>query len=156
MTRPRQYHSLLGLLARALVRMMTVPEHEPVFGDGVVLLARREGIATIVLNRPGQHNALSSATWQGLGDAVRAADADPSINVLVLRGAGQRAFSAGADIEEFETNRADRSRPQPASGEGRCFRCTCPVVGQRQQSVRMRIKPPEGRRRQDRPIYCAL
>ena len=79
---------------------------ETTFGEGVVVLSRQEGIATVMLNRPGQHNALSSATWKGLGEAVAAADADPSVGVIVLRGAGQRAFSAGADIKEFETTRA--------------------------------------------------
>ena len=86
---------------------MTMTEVDTTFGGGVVLLERRDGIATIVLNRPGQHNALSGATWAGLSAAMRAAEADPSIGVIVLRGAGQRAFSAGADIKEFETNRAD-------------------------------------------------
>jgi enoyl-CoA hydratase/carnithine racemase len=85
---------------------MTMTQAETSFGGGVVLLERRDGIATVLLNRPSQHNALSKATWAGLGDAVRAADADPSVGVIVLRGAGQRAFSAGADIKEFETSRA--------------------------------------------------
>ena len=85
---------------------MAMTEAETAFEGGVVLLQRQAGIATVILNRPGQHNALSGATWAGLGAAVRAADADPTISVIVLRGAGQRAFSAGADIKEFETNRA--------------------------------------------------
>jgi enoyl-CoA hydratase/carnithine racemase len=85
---------------------MTMTQAETIFGGGVVLLERRDGIATVVLNRPGQHNALSKATWAGLGEAVRIADADSTLGVIVLRGAGQRAFSAGADIKEFETSRA--------------------------------------------------
>jgi len=52
------------------------------FGGGVVLLERRDGIATLVLNRPSQHNALSRDTWAGLGEAVQAADADPSVGVI--------------------------------------------------------------------------
>lgn len=97
---------------------MAVPETTPVtatvtpFGEGVVLLSRQDGIATVTINRPGQHNALSSATWKGLGEAVGAADADPSVGVIVLRGAGQRAFSAGADIKEFETTRATEDGAQ--------------------------------------------
>ena len=54
---------------------------ETTFGEGVVVLSRQEGIATVMLNRPGQHNALASATWKGLGEAVAAADADPSVGV---------------------------------------------------------------------------
>lgn len=72
--------------------MTVTPETEILFGEGVVALARREGIATVTLNRPAQHNALSSLMWRGLGEAVQAADADPAVGVIVLRGAGQRAF----------------------------------------------------------------
>lgn len=91
---------------------MTMTEAETTFGGGVVLLTRREGIATVTINRPSQHNALSKATWAGIGEAVRAADADPAIGVIVMRGAGQRAFSAGADIKEFETTRATEENAQ--------------------------------------------
>jgi enoyl-CoA hydratase/carnithine racemase len=91
---------------------MAMADDVTVASDGVVLLDRRDGIATVTLNRPGQHNALSKATWAGLGDAVRAADADPAVGVIVLRGAGQRAFSAGADIKEFETTRATEENAQ--------------------------------------------
>jgi enoyl-CoA hydratase/carnithine racemase len=86
--------------------MTTMTQAETSFGGGVVLLERRDAIATVVLNRPGQHNALSKAMWAGLGEAVRTADAEPAVGVIVLRGAGRRAFSAGADIKEFETSRA--------------------------------------------------
>jgi len=84
---------------------MTTVDAATAFGEGVVLLAQQKGIATVTLNRPRQHNALSQATWAGLGDAVKAADADPTVGVIVLRGAGQRAFSAGADIKEFQSSR---------------------------------------------------
>ena len=44
---------------------MTMTEAETTFGGGVVLLERRDGIATVTINRPSQHNALSKATWAG-------------------------------------------------------------------------------------------
>lgn len=84
---------------------MTKDETTTTFGDGVVLLTQRGGIATVTINRPRQHNALSQTTWAGLGAAVRAADADAEAGVIVLRGAGHRAFSAGADIKEFQSSR---------------------------------------------------
>lgn len=76
----------------------------------VVLLERRGGVATITLNRPDRHNAMSIATWRGIAEAARAADGDPEVRVVVIRGAGQRAFSAGADIGEFEEQRATAAR----------------------------------------------
>ena len=74
--------------------------------EQAVRLERRDGIATIVLNRPERHNALSVATWHGIIDAARVADADPDTGLVVIRGAGRRAFSAGADLGEFEETRA--------------------------------------------------
>jgi enoyl-CoA hydratase/carnithine racemase len=91
---------------------MSITSTEMSFGGGVVLLERDDSIATVVVNRPSQHNALSKATWAGLGEAVQAADADPSVGVIMLRGAGQRAFSAGADIKELETTRAIEENAQ--------------------------------------------
>ena len=74
--------------------------------EQAVRLERRDGIATIVLNRPDRHNVMSVATWRGIVAAARAAAADPDVGVVVLRGAGRRAFSAGADLSEFESTRA--------------------------------------------------
>jgi enoyl-CoA hydratase/carnithine racemase len=66
-----------------------------------VLLETREQIAWITLNRPEAMNALSQQLRAELPAAIRAAEADPEVRVLVLRGAGERAFCAGADIKEF-------------------------------------------------------
>jgi enoyl-CoA hydratase len=74
--------------------------------EAAVLLERRDGIATITLNNPARLNAMSRAIWRGIADAARAADADPESKVVVIRGAGRKAFSAGADISEFEATRA--------------------------------------------------
>ncbi len=62
-------------------------------------------IVTVVLNRPDKLNAISSALWKQLGEAMRALDAEADIGCIVLRGAGDRAFGPGADISEFETTR---------------------------------------------------
>ncbi|MBV7331010.1 enoyl-CoA hydratase/isomerase family protein [Chloroflexi bacterium TSY] len=73
----------------------------------IVLIQRDDDIATVVLNRPEKLNALSKALWVGVGEAMRALSADDDIRCIVLRGAGDRAFSPGADIKEFETERSN-------------------------------------------------
>ncbi|MDE3094688.1 MAG: enoyl-CoA hydratase/isomerase family protein [Chloroflexota bacterium] len=62
-----------------------------------------DGIAWITLNRPQVLNAVNLAMRDALWSAFQAVRDDPEIRVAVLRGAGQRAFSAGADISEFGT-----------------------------------------------------
>jgi enoyl-CoA hydratase/carnithine racemase len=57
-------------------------------------------VATITLNRPQRHNALSQPLVDEIMAAVAQADADPEVRVLVVTGAGGRAFSAGYDIKD--------------------------------------------------------
>lgn len=59
----------------------------------------------IVLDNPARLNALDSAMWEALPRLLAAAVDDPAVRVIVLRGEGGRAFSAGADISEFDTVR---------------------------------------------------
>lgn len=66
-----------------------------------VLLSRADGIAWITLNRPQAMNAVNEDVRRQLPEAVAAAEADAGVRVLVVRGAGERAFCAGADIKEF-------------------------------------------------------
>jgi enoyl-CoA hydratase len=63
------------------------------------------GICTILADNPGRLNAYTRDMWEALPKLIRAAEADPEVRVIVLRGAGTKAFSAGADISEFEGNR---------------------------------------------------
>jgi enoyl-CoA hydratase/carnithine racemase len=68
------------------------------------LLVTADGpVLRVVFNRPAQHNALTWAMWDGLYDACERADDDPGIKLLVLSGAGGRAFVAGTDISQFAT-----------------------------------------------------
>ena len=62
-----------------------------------------DGIAWITLNRPRVLNAANMAMRDELWSALRAVRDDPGVRVAVLQGAGDRAFSAGADISEFGT-----------------------------------------------------
>ncbi len=63
--------------------------------DGAVL--------TVLFNRPEARNAMTFAMYDGLEEACTRADADDSVRVMVLRGAGGRAFVAGTDISQFST-----------------------------------------------------
>jgi enoyl-CoA hydratase/carnithine racemase len=66
------------------------------------LLVERDGPALVVtFNRPQSHNALTFAMYEGLHAACETADADPDVRVLVVRGAGGRAFVSGTDIAQF-------------------------------------------------------
>jgi enoyl-CoA hydratase len=65
------------------------------------------GIVTLTLNRPHKLNALTKSLWRSLGEAVTRLDGDDSVRCIVLRGAGERAFSPGNDIAEFATERSN-------------------------------------------------
>ena len=81
-----------------------------------VRVSRDGAIATVVIDAPARRNALSVEIALGLQDAMAELDADPAIRCVVLRGAGGRAFSAGADISEFATWRANKRRGRIYAG----------------------------------------
>lgn len=66
--------------------------------DGAVTLEAEDGVATLTLDRPAKHNAITDAMAESLIGHCRALDADPSVRVVLLRGAGTRAFCAGMDL----------------------------------------------------------
>jgi len=76
----------------------------------LVDVARDGFIATVVLNRPEKLNALTRAMWRELGEAVTQLSADDALRCLILRGAGEKAFSPGNDIGEFATERANKAQ----------------------------------------------
>ena len=63
-------------------------------------------IATLILNNPQKLNAINLAMWQQLAAHVAEIGADQRIRCVVVRGAGEEAFAAGGDLEEFVTGRA--------------------------------------------------
>ena len=82
-----------------------------------LIVVEREGpVATVVLNQPDKLNALSRDSWSELGQRMRALSADAALRCVIVRGAGDKAFAAGADISEFANVRAD-SRQGRAYGE---------------------------------------
>jgi enoyl-CoA hydratase/carnithine racemase len=67
---------------------------------------KRGAVGWIVFDQPERRNAISGAMWRGIAPAMARFDADPEVRCVAFRGAGTGAFSAGADISEFESNRA--------------------------------------------------
>lgn len=78
--------------------------------QGQVRIARHDAIATVILDRPAKLNALTRPMWRALGAAFESLSADDSVRVIIVRGAGERAFSPGNDIKEFETERANKAQ----------------------------------------------
>ena len=74
-----------------------------------ILVDRSGSIATITFNRPDQRNAISYEMWWKLAEILEDLEADLSTRCVVFRGAGGEAFSAGADIKDFDEHRCDAS-----------------------------------------------
>jgi len=71
------------------------------------LLAKVQGaVATVTIHAPERGNCIDLATWKALPPLFASLDAEPDIRVIILRGSGSQAFSTGADIAEFDTERA--------------------------------------------------
>jgi enoyl-CoA hydratase/carnithine racemase len=98
------------------------------------LVAKKEGaIGWVVFNNPERHNATSYEMWQSLPLVLDAYARDPDVRVIVFRGAGDRAFSAGADISQFKEKRtgADAVAQYNAAADaaGRALReCAKPTI----------------------------
>lgn len=93
----------------------------------LIEVSRAGFIATVVLNRPHKLNALTRPMWQRLGEVFHELSADRELRCIVLRGAGERAFSPGNDISEFATDRGNR---QQASEYGGIMHATAAAIQQ--------------------------
>lgn len=99
-----------------------------------MILTERDGdIAVVTINRPAKRNALDLPMWIALAEAMEAASADHGLRCVLIRGAGEEAFSAGADIGAFGTERGTPEREEVYGREiSRSFqsirRCRHPVV----------------------------
>ena len=81
-----------------------------------ILYSVNNGIATITINRESQMNALTIDTIQEVGEAVKAANSDNSVFGIILTGAGNKAFIAGADIKEFSDFSVEEAEDMSAAG----------------------------------------
>jgi enoyl-CoA hydratase/carnithine racemase len=69
--------------------------------DGSVSVTVRGAVAELLLDRPAKHNAVTPAMAAAIADAARAVDADDAVRIVLLRGAGERAFCAGSDLNSL-------------------------------------------------------
>jgi enoyl-CoA hydratase len=71
------------------------------------MIARKDGgVGWMIFNQPEKHNAMSYAMWQAVPKIIADFESDPAVRVIVLTGAGEKAFVSGADISEFEEKRS--------------------------------------------------
>jgi len=75
--------------------------------DPELLVTFDAPLAWVVINRPAARNALNLAVWRGLAEQLPALTTRADVRVVILRGAGDEAFLAGADITEFPAARSD-------------------------------------------------
>ena len=101
----------------------------------LVLLEREGEIAKVTLNQPAKLNAVNNRMWTRLREIFTELDGDDGLRCVVLAGAGDRAFSVGADISEFEQNRstvekARQYHERTHAAMQAIFCCRHPVIAQ--------------------------
>src|ERR1700733_3573139 len=104
--------SILRSGGREMILGMEHPTAPGATATDTLLLHRDGPVATLTINRPDRLNAVTFAMFSRLPALLAEAEADGGVRVLVLRGAGRKSFSAGADISEFATA---RTTPQQAA-----------------------------------------
>jgi enoyl-CoA hydratase/carnithine racemase len=77
------------------------------YAAGKMLASVQDGVGTITFNQPEKRNAMSVEMWDGLTQILSAWEHDDEIRVVVLTGAGDKAFVSGADISQFEKSRSN-------------------------------------------------
>src|SRR5579871_235999 len=85
--------------------MLDVTATEKSFADGKILKTITEGVGVITFNNPEKRNAMSLEMWEGVGQALTELRDDENVRVVILVGAGDKAFVSGADISQFEKTR---------------------------------------------------
>ncbi|MDP6039098.1 MAG: enoyl-CoA hydratase [Candidatus Latescibacteria bacterium] len=96
-----------------------------------VIVQKNNGVGSIILNQPEKHNAISYEMWQGIAEALGDFESDDEVRVIVLSGEGGRAFSAGADISQFEEKRGSADAVETYNA----------VMGQTSQKLTQISKP---------------
>src|ERR1700730_10808589 len=86
--------------------MLDVPnKSEKPYADGKILQSITDGVGIITFNNPEKRNAMSLEMWEGFGSALIELRDNPDVRVVILAGAGDKAFVSGADISQFEKTR---------------------------------------------------
>jgi len=98
--------SRIKLYSSKAAAMLDIPKNtDKSFADGKILQRITEGVGVITFNNPEKRNAMSLEMWEGLGHALIELRDDPGVRVVILVGAGDKAFVSGADISQFEKTR---------------------------------------------------
>ena len=98
---------------------MTTQKHKD------LIQTRDAKTVTITLNRPDKLNAMTKSMWGKLGYMFQTLNLDDSVRCIVIKGAGEKAFSPGNDISEFET---DRSNSEQAEAYGKLMHGTVDAI----------------------------
>ncbi len=77
------------------------------YASGKMLAAVQDGVGLITFNQPEKRNAMSVEMWDGMTSILDAWDGDAAVRVVVLTGAGDKAFVSGADISQFAKSRSN-------------------------------------------------
>jgi enoyl-CoA hydratase len=85
--------------------MLDATKTEKSFADGKILKSIKDGVGVLTFNNPEKRNAMSLEMWEGVGQVLTEFRDDPEVRVVVLVGAGDKAFVSGADISQFEKTR---------------------------------------------------
>ncbi len=86
--------------------MLDVPKQaDKSHADGKILQSVTDGVGVITFNNPEKRNAMSLEMWEGLGTALTELRDNPDVRVVIMVGAGDKAFVSGADISQFEKTR---------------------------------------------------
>jgi enoyl-CoA hydratase/carnithine racemase len=90
--------------------------------SGEIRASRDGTIGWLVFDHATRRNAITSEMWRAIPSVAKTLDDDPEVRVIVLRGAGEEAFVAGADISEFESLRAGEAGSRYEEQNERAFR----------------------------------
>jgi enoyl-CoA hydratase len=77
------------------------------YADGKMLSAVDDGVGLIIFNQPAKRNAMSVDMWGGLETILDEFQEDSAVRVVILTGAGHKAFVSGADISQFDKQRSN-------------------------------------------------
>jgi enoyl-CoA hydratase len=107
----------IGVLSQATTFAMP----RKIYTMSSILVSQNGTIREITINRPEKLNALNTALIKGLSDELKSADGDKDTRVIILTGAGEKAFVAGADISEFAHFEGESGRELSARGHELLF-----------------------------------
>ncbi|HEX9703004.1 MAG TPA: enoyl-CoA hydratase, partial [Rhodospirillales bacterium] len=85
------------------------PKNAPDSVTKQLIVAKKDGVGRITFDNQEKRNALTYEMWNGLPTVLNDFAGDPAVRVIVLAGAGGKAFSAGADISQFEKQRSSEN-----------------------------------------------